>query len=453
MARTFFFKSLADFITSSQREWLVATPDDLEVERRAAYQEGVLAMERGDYDGAIPHLKKAVDARQDRKEAYYLLAQCYEAVNMRPLAKKTYERLLRLDYNFRDARARLQALDRPPAAALNAAAAALPTAIVDAEDRYNILETLHVGQYARVYRVHDNLLGRTVVLKQIEPHYPDRAEFFQQMQTHSALEHPNIVRIYDLDVARGQITLEYVPGSNLRQVLQLKRTLAPHVVTYIAIQLVNALHRAHTNKILHEALTPEHVLVTRECQVKLTAFRAPESFQRIKQVKDPYVYLYVPPELFRQPEAFSAAANIYSLGVMVYEMLVGHTPFRLRQINAYVKQQTPLTYDESALPPGFQPILRRCLATSPTDRSATIREIGEALLAFHKQAQQDTSHEKDLQTFQDYLLMAWADGALTPPETEFLAGKRQELHITDAEAQTLERAVQAELKTLLTQLA
>jgi serine/threonine-protein kinase len=287
-----------------------------------------------------------------------------------------------------------------------------------------------------------------IALKQIDHLYPDREAYLHQMKERTALDHPNILRIYDIDEKQGQIAMELVEGRDLRYTLRMKGSLAPKMVVYIATQLINGLHQAHTHNIVHHTLTPEHILLTRQCRLKITAFRAPDSFMRLQKTDDPYKYLYIPPELFHQG-TLTVASNIYSFGIILYEMLTEKTPFRLQQIKAFVHRQKPLHYDESPLFPGIQPIVRRCLAISPEQRYPSIRAVGEDLVRWYKTYQGEEAHDEELTTYKDYLLIAWADGAITAEEANFLAYKRQELHISDQEAHTAEAEVKQELKKLL----
>lgn len=455
------FKSLSDYLKASQQEWrtLFETKDEPELEKQTDYEIGIAEMESGRYENAIPYLKKATSSKKFRKEAYYHLAECYQQLHMIPLARKTYERLMRFDYNYRDVQEQIRALDSPRVSspsfpygmthASNPKAAEV-TMVMAAEERYKILATLHEGRHTRIYRVRDTLLDRTIALKQINAQYPDRTAYLQQMKERTVLDHPNILRIYDIDEQQGQITMEYVEGQNLRQILRLKGALTPKMTTYIAIQLINGLHQAHSKGIIHHALTPEHILLTKQCRLKIIAFRAPDSFMRLQKTDDPYKYLYIPPELFRG-QTLTAASNIYSFGVIVYEMLVGHSPFRLQQIKAFVHHEQPLQYDETLLPSEIQRLIQRCLTSTPEQRYPNMRTIGEELLVWYHGFEHQEAHSDDIAAYKDYLLMAWADGNITPQEADFLSHKREELHISATESRQAEEEVKQELQALLCQ--
>ncbi len=454
------FKPLSEFLRLSQKEWKsrFGSKEDAEPEirRQEAFEEGIACMESGQYEDAIPYLKKATSSSKVRKDAYYFLAECYQHVNMIPLARKTYERLMRLDYNYKDIQEKLRRLESPtpvspaqrqPPAETHQTPEAGVTMVMPAEERYEILSTLHEGTCSRMYCAKDNLLERTIALKQVDARYPERKTYLHSMKERVKLDHTNILRIYDIDEEAGHVAMEYVDGRDLRHILR-RGKLAPKMSIYMATQVVNGLHYAHAHEVLHHALTPEHLLVTRQGKLKITAFRAADSFMQRNKPHDPYKYRYMPPELFRQG-TMTVACNVYSFGVILYEMFAGKPPFRLKQIKAFVKQHDPLEYDETALPPAMQPIIAHCLAMQPEQRYSTIRAVGEELLAWFKRHQREEAHEEDIAAYKDYLLMAWADGKISEQEAKFLVHKRQELRITPPEADQAERDVKQELQELL----
>jgi hypothetical protein len=451
------FKSLAEYLHLTQKEWTTESSraSEAELRYREEYTAGMACMDRGDYETAIPHLKKGVNSKRYKKDAYYALAECYRQLKMIPLARKTYERLMRFDYHYKDVQQKMQELDAPrptfSAEAGQTASADQATIARPAEERYQLLNTLHEGAYTRIYKVRDSLLERTIALKQVDPGYPNRDAYLRQMKARAALDHPNILRIYDIDEQQGQIAMEYVEGRDLRATLQLKGALSHDMLIYIAVQLVNGLSRAHAAGIVHHALMPDHLLLTRQCALKIMAFRAPDSFLHLRKTDDPYKFRYVPPERFCRKQ-LTVASNVYSCGVIVYEMFTGQPPFMLEtlgQIKMFLQSPETPPYDVTRLPPGIDPILKRCLTLSPDQRYPSIRAFGEALIRWHQQCKHANTHAENINTYKDFLLMAWADGRLTDEEATFLAHKREELAITEAEAQHTETEVKAELRALL----
>lgn len=446
------FASLKELLVSSQTQW-TSLPrheeNDAELERRADYEAGLFAMQEQRFDDAIPLFKQAIDSIKFRKDALYALGQCYERVRMLPLARKAYERLLRLDYNFRDVRERIAALDagksEPPAPP---GAAERATVVGIEEDRYEMLAPIHDAAHARIYQARDRVLGRVIAMKQVNPRLEDHRTYLRQIKERATPEHPNIARIYDVDERQGQVAMEYVEGSDLRRTLRAKGAFALKSAMFVAVQIINGLHHAHQRQVVHHALMPEHILVTKQGQVKLIGFRALDSFLRLQKTDPPQKLAYVPPELFQQGR-LSVAANVYSFGVILHEIVTGKPPFSLQQIQAFLLQHAPLQYGESALPPGLSSILSRCLAVEPERRFPHLREAGEALLAWFQALDNREGHADELASYKDFLLMAWADGEMTPPEAAFLAQKREELHIADTEARRLEIEARQELKELL----
>lgn len=316
------------------------------------------------------------------------------------------------------------------------------------DDRYNIVDVIHEDAYSRIYRVRDALLGRMLAIKQIDPSYRERAKYLRQMKERTSLNHPNILRIYDIDEQQGQVTMEYVPGRNLREIVGMRGALALDVVMYIAAQLVSGLHYAHLHNVVHHALIPEHVLLTRRCDVKIIAFRTPDVFLQRHQARLTEFANYMPPEWFDQ-KPLTVASNVYSFGVLVYEMLVGKPPFSYQHIPHALQEHRALLLDETILPPDLAPILQRCLHLDPAQRYRAIHIAGEHLIAWYTQCQLCKTSQDSVTTYKDFLLMAWADGKITQEEAAFLMHKRQELGIAEDAAQQAESEVKQELTHLM----
>jgi serine/threonine protein kinase len=316
------------------------------------------------------------------------------------------------------------------------------------DERYSIIGVIHENAYSRIYRVCDTLLGRILAVKQIDPSFQGRAKYLRQMKERTSLNHPNILRIYDIDEQQGQVTMEYVPGRNLREILRIRGPLTLDVAMYIAAQLVSGLHHAHMHNVMHHALVPEHVLLTRRCDVKIIAFRTPDSSLQRQQPYLTEFANYMPPEWFsRKP--LTVASNIYSFGILVYEMLVGEPPFSYQQITHALQDHSALLLDETLLPADLTTIFQRCLHIDPVKRDRAIHPVGEHLITWYTQCQLCKAGQNSLTTYKDFLLMAWADGKITQEEAVFLMHKRQELGISEDVAQRAEGEVKQELAQLM----
>jgi serine/threonine protein kinase len=198
---------------------------------------------------------------------------------------------------------------------------------------YKILEKLGEGGMGVVYKAEDTRLKRTVALKflpqGLQSHEPERARFLQEAQAASALNHPNVCTIYDIAEADGQqfIVMEYVEGKTLRDIIPVKKM--RDAITY-AIQIGEALQEAHTLGIVHRDIKADNIMVNSKDQVKVMDFglaKLKGSLKLTKTSSTVGTLAYMAPEQIEGKET-DARSDIFSFGVVLYEMLTGHLPFR-----------------------------------------------------------------------------------------------------------------------------
>jgi serine/threonine-protein kinase len=268
---------------------------------------------------------------------------------------------------------------------------------------YKILEKLGVGGQGTVYKATDGKLGRTVVVKVLPPELTAREanlkRFEREARLASSLDHPNICTIFDLDEVEGVhfIAMQYVEGRNVRQLvgghpLELKSTLL------IGIQVTDALAAAHSRGIIHRDIKSGNVMVTPSGQVKILDFglakllddseETPKTALHrtdLTEVGVPYgTATYAAPEQARG-DRVDKRADIFSTGVLLYEMLTGTWPFRGKttiDVRHAVLHDAPRPVAElrkEALPTSLQQILDRCLAKEPRDRYQKIDELRDDL--------------------------------------------------------------------------
>src|SRR5712691_2501823 len=269
---------------------------------------------------------------------------------------------------------------------------------------YKILEKLGVGGQGTVYKATDGKLGRTVVIKVLPPELTAREanlkRFEREARLASSLDHPNICTIFDLDEAQGLhfIAMQYVEGRNVRQLvgghpLELKSALL------IAIQVTDALAAAHARGIIHRDIKSGNVMVMPSGQVKILDFGLAKLLDDtedagksatihrtdLTEIGVPYgTATYAAPEQARG-DRVDKRADIFSTGVLLYEMLTGTWPFRgktsidVRHAVLY-DSPTPLTEMRTApLPPRLQQIMDRALAKEPRDRYQRMEELRDDL--------------------------------------------------------------------------
>lgn len=263
---------------------------------------------------------------------------------------------------------------------------------------YRITEKLGVGGQGTVYKATDLKLGRTVVIKVIPPELGSREanlrRFEREARLASSLDHPNICTIFDLDEVDGVhfIAMQHVEGKNVRQLVA-GRPLELKTALLIGLQVADALAAAHSRGIIHRDVKSGNVMVTPSGQVKVLDFglakllddteAATSGIHRteLTEVGIPYgTATYAAPEQARG-DRVDKRADIFSLGVLLYEMLTGTWPFRGKttiDVRHAVLHDPPRPIAElrsSAIPMRLQQIIDRALAKEPRDRFQNMDDI------------------------------------------------------------------------------
>ncbi len=202
------------------------------------------------------------------------------------------------------------------------------------DGRYRVLGRLGVGGMATVYLAEDSSLGRKVALKVMAERYAEDGEFVERFrreaQAAARLNHPNIIAVYDRGEADGRpyIAMEYLQGRTLKQVIQKEGPLSPERAIAVAMQVLAGLRYAHEHGVVHRDVKPHNVLVGDDGRIKVTDFG-------IAHAGDPQMTevgsivgtaQYLSPEQARG-RSVGPQTDIYSLGVVLYEMLAGRVPF------------------------------------------------------------------------------------------------------------------------------
>jgi serine/threonine protein kinase/tetratricopeptide (TPR) repeat protein len=267
---------------------------------------------------------------------------------------------------------------------------------------YRITEKLGVGGQGEVYKAVDTKLGRTVVIKVLPPELTIKEinlkRFEREARLASSLDHPNICTIFDLDEVNGVhfIAMQYVEGRNVRQLVA-GRPLELKSALLIAIQVTDALTAAHARGVIHRDIKSGNVMVNDAGQVKVLDFglaklldedvAQTEGIHRteLTEVGVPYgTPTHAAPEQARG-DRVDARADIFSTGVLLYELLTGTWPFRGKttiDVRHAVLHDAPKPLAEvrpGYAPPRLQQILDRALAKEPRDRYQKIAEMRDDL--------------------------------------------------------------------------
>ncbi|MDD6551546.1 MAG: Stk1 family PASTA domain-containing Ser/Thr kinase [Lachnospiraceae bacterium] len=253
-------------------------------------------------------------------------------------------------------------------------------------NRYEIIEKIGSGGMSDVYRAKDHSLGRDVAIKVLKSEFSQDSSFVTKFraeaQSAAVLEHPNIVNIYDVGSEDGlyYIVMEYVEGITLKKYIATKGRLGYNEALSIAIQVARGIEAAHSKGIVHQDIKPQNIIISKEGKVKVTDFgiaRAANS-NTIHAGSMGSVH-YVSPEQARNGFV-SYASDIYSLGIVMYEMVTGKVPFDgdtpvAIAIQHIQSQMTPPEELVPGLPIAVSRIIEKCTMKSPERRYASAGEL------------------------------------------------------------------------------
>ena len=200
-------------------------------------------------------------------------------------------------------------------------------------DRYEIIAKVGAGGMSDVYKAKDHILGRFVAIKVLKQEYSEDRNFVTKFrieaQSAAGLEHPNIVNIYDVGNADDLyfIVMEYVEGITLKTYIEKKGQLSFKEAESIAIQVARGIEAAHNNNIIHRDIKPQNIIISTEGKVKVTDFGIAKAASTNTISSDVMGSVhYVSPEQARNGFV-DARSDIYSLGIVMYEMITGRVPF------------------------------------------------------------------------------------------------------------------------------
>jgi eukaryotic-like serine/threonine-protein kinase len=254
--------------------------------------------------------------------------------------------------------------------------------------RYDIEERIGEGGMAVVYRARDILLNRTVALKVLRSQFGNDddfiARFHREAQAAASLSHPNVVNIYDLGQEEDiyYIVMEYVEGKTLKKYINESAPLDVKEAVEIAIQICDALDHAHTNELIHRDIKPHNILINKHGRIKVTDFGIARAVSSVTITHTGSVLgsvHYFSPEQAKGVMA-GAKSDLYSLGIVIYEMLTGELPFSGDSpISVALKHlQEPYIPPRKLrpeIPQSIENIITRALAKEPMYRYESAHEM------------------------------------------------------------------------------
>jgi len=255
-------------------------------------------------------------------------------------------------------------------------------------DRYEILEFLGRGGMGTVYRVHDRTLGEDVALKIVRPELmgtPEaRGRFFAEIRLARRVSHPGVCRIYEFgdDGARPYFTMELVEGRNLRELVRGEGPLPPERAVALAAEIADALQAIHAAGIVHRDLKSPNVMIDPRGRVRLMDFSIAKGLAPDGQATATGYVVgspeYMSPEQARGRKV-DARSDVYSLGIVLFEMLTGDVPFRAPDPVATLLMQVDEAPPLEPFPEPLRGLLERALAKDPGRRFDTAAQMAAAL--------------------------------------------------------------------------
>ncbi len=263
-------------------------------------------------------------------------------------------------------------------------------------DRYQLQEVLGNGGMANVYLARDVILDRPVAIKVLRKEYSENESFQKQfwLEARSAanLSHPNIVTVHDFGTADDllYIVMEHIPGKDLKQIIRDRGRFPYQQGIPLMIQACAGVGYAHRAGLVHCDIKPHNMLVTKDMRLKVTDFGIARALSTIKPgERNDIVWgspLYFAPEQ-AAGEAPTPASDVYSLGVVLYELLTGTTPFNATSADELARLHLtarPLAISEYVpdVPPALEEIVMKVLSKEPSARYRTADQLGRVLQNF-----------------------------------------------------------------------
>ncbi len=271
-------------------------------------------------------------------------------------------------------------------------------------NRYRLLQLLGSGGMAVVYKALDEMLERTVAVKILREDYTNdrdfREQFKQEAKAAANLSHPNIVTVHDfgLDESQVFIVIEYIDGTDLKSLIREKKRFSIEDTVSLMTQACAGIGYAHRAGLVHCDVKPHNMLVSNDFRLKVTDFGIARALATIHPDEKSDV-VWGSPHYFSPEQAAgqapSPASDVYSLGVILYEMLTGQLPFEASESTELarlhrIQEPIPPRRINPSIPEALEEITLKVLSKEPSARYRTADQLGRVLLSFGSINQEKT---------------------------------------------------------------
>ncbi len=260
-------------------------------------------------------------------------------------------------------------------------------------DRYLIIRSIGEGGMANVYLAHDTILDRDVAIKILRGDLANDEKFVRRFQREalsaSSLSHPNIVEMYDVGEDNGTyyIVMEYVEGKTIKQLIKKRGGLTLSESIDIMLQLTDGISHAHEMGIIHRDLKPQNILMKDDGSIKITDFGIAMALNSTQLTQTNSVMgsvHYLPPEQ-ASGKGSTFRSDVYSMGILFYELLTGHLPFKgenaVEIALKHMKDEIPSVREANpSIPQSVENIILKATAKNPKNRYADAKEMRDDLL-------------------------------------------------------------------------
>jgi serine/threonine protein kinase len=274
-------------------------------------------------------------------------------------------------------------------------------------ERYRLIEQIGSGGMAVIYKAQDLDLNRIVAVKVLRPSLVSDPEFLmrfrREAQAAANLSHPNIVTVHDVGQDGPKthyIVMEYVAGQNLKKLIRARGAFEVDPALGIIVEVCKGVGYAHRAGLVHCDIKPQNILVTPENSIKVVDFGIARAFSAARTGEEIEDVVWGSPHYFSPEQAAgeppTPASDVYSIGVVLFELLTGRLPFTGQDYQelalAHLKQDPPSIIDVNpALPQELDRIVRKLMAKEPATRYRTADQLGRILTQYRQQGEQPTT--------------------------------------------------------------